>query len=197
MLTVTHDHIQLFLLERKTDLRYIYIYIIYMCVRVSLDPRSMGLIFFLRPVFLTFLAVTICASCSTRPIVSTMPTVRTHWKNSDLRGPLFLRREYGVECTVGQPQVNYRETITKKIQFDYLHKKQTGGSGQYARIMGYIEPLPTDTRGKNNELLHFKFENRILGNAIPPEFIPSVEKGKLTDPCTGCPTPPLITLSKV
>ncbi|CAM9672358.1 unnamed protein product, partial [Sphacelaria rigidula] len=52
-----------------------------------------------------------------------------------------LRREYGVECTVGQPQVNYRETITKKIQFDYLHKKQTGGSGQYARIMGYIEPL--------------------------------------------------------
>lgn len=92
---------------------------------------------------------------------------------------LFIfRREYGVECTVGQPQVNYRETITKKIPFNYLHKKQTGGSGQYARVMGYIEPLPADTRDKNNELVHFRFENRVLGTAIPPEFIASVEKGK-------------------
>lgn len=118
------------------------------------------------------------------------PTLRIHTDDESLQtivsgmGELHLdvyverlRREYGVECTVGQPQVNYRETITKKIPFNYLHKKQTGGSGQYARVMGYIEPLPADTRDKNNELVHFRFENRVLGTAIPPEFIASVEKG--------------------
>lgn len=97
-------------------------------------------------------------------------------------GLLRRRREYGVECTVGQPQVNYRETITKKVQFNYLHKKQTGGSGQYARVLGYIEPLPANSRDKNNELVHFKFENRLLGTSIPPEFITSVEKGELISP---------------
>lgn len=91
---------------------------------------------------------------------------------------VYCRREYGVECVVGQPEVNYRETITKKVQFNYLHKKQTGGSGQYARVMGFVEPLPADARDKNNEVLHFEFQNRVLGASIPPEFITSVEKGE-------------------
>ncbi len=52
-----------------------------------------------------------------------------------------MNREYGVECITGQPNVNYKETINKKEKFDYVHKKQTGGSCQYARVMGYIEPL--------------------------------------------------------
>lgn len=79
---------------------------------------------------------------------------------------------------MGQPQVNYRETITKKVPFNYLHKKQTGGSGQFARVMGFIEPIPEDTRDNNNELVHFEFKNRVVGANIPPEYISSVEKGE-------------------
>lgn len=52
-----------------------------------------------------------------------------------------IKREYGVDCKTGQPGVNYRETITQKQPFDYLHKKQSGGAGQYARVIGYIEPI--------------------------------------------------------
>ncbi|CAM9913280.1 unnamed protein product, partial [Discosporangium mesarthrocarpum] len=88
-----------------------------------------------------------------------------------------LRREYGVECEVGQPQVNYRETITRKTSFNYLHKKQTGGSGQFARVMGYVEPIPEDAKDKNGEKLNFEFDNRVVGMSIPPEFITSCEKG--------------------
>lgn len=79
---------------------------------------------------------------------------------------------------MGQPQVNYRETITKKVSFNYLHKKQTGGSGQFARVMGFIEPIPEDTRDDNNELVQFEFKNRVVGANIPPEYISSVEKGE-------------------
>jgi elongation factor G len=55
-----------------------------------------------------------------------------------------LHREYDVECKVGQPKVAYRETITQRQDFNYLHKKQSGGSGQYGRVIGYIEPIPED-----------------------------------------------------
>lgn len=55
-----------------------------------------------------------------------------------------IKREFGVEVKTGNPGVNYRETITKKANFDYLHKKQTGGAGQYARVIGYIEPIDSE-----------------------------------------------------
>ncbi|CAM9422944.1 unnamed protein product, partial [Choristocarpus tenellus] len=89
-----------------------------------------------------------------------------------------LKREYSVDCEVGQPQVNYRETITQKISFNYLHKKQTGGSGQFARVMGYIEPIPLDMKDKDGEPVNFEFLNRVVGMSIPPEFITSCEKGE-------------------
>ena len=82
-----------------------------------------------------------------------------------------MKREYKVDCDVGKPRVNYRETITKRTQFDYLHKKQSGGQGQYGRVVGYLEPLEPESPNK------FEFENGIIGNAIPPNFIPAVEKG--------------------
>jgi len=80
-----------------------------------------------------------------------------------------MRREYKVDCEVGQPRVNYREAITKRAEFDYLHKKQSGGQGQYGKVVGYIEPLEDTT-----EVI---FENGIIGNAIAPSFIQAVEKG--------------------
>ncbi len=79
-----------------------------------------------------------------------------------------MHREYTAEVTTGQPRVAYRETITRKGEFDYTHKKQTGGAGQYGRVAGYMEPV-TET-----ELV---FENKIVGGKIPTQFIPSCEKG--------------------
>jgi elongation factor G len=79
-----------------------------------------------------------------------------------------MRREYTADVTTGQPRVAYRETITRKAEFDYTHKKQTGGAGQYGRVAGYMEPV--------NET-EFVFENKIVGGNIPTQFIASCEKG--------------------
>ena len=82
-----------------------------------------------------------------------------------------MRREYNVDINTGAPQVAYRETISQKVEFDFTHKKQTGGAGQFGRVAGYLEPLDA------NSEVHFEFVNSIRGGAIPSEYIPSCEKG--------------------
>ena len=82
-----------------------------------------------------------------------------------------MRREYGAEVIVGAPQVSYREAITTSAEYDHLHKKQTGGSGQFAGVSGMIEPLPRDSEES------FVFENKIFGGSIPSEHIQACEKG--------------------
>lgn len=81
----------------------------------------------------------------------------------------ILKRTYGVETVVGAPQVAYRETITTAIEDSYTHKKQSGGSGQYAKIDYSIEPLEPGSG--------FEFESKVVGGNVPKEFIPAVEKG--------------------
>jgi elongation factor G len=81
----------------------------------------------------------------------------------------ILKRTYKVEANIGAPQVAYREKITREVTVDYVHKKQTGGSGQFARVKIVVSPLEP---GKG-----FEFENEVVGGTVPKEFIPGVEKG--------------------
>lgn len=82
-----------------------------------------------------------------------------------------IKREYNCEVVVGKPKVAYREAITKPAAYDYTHKKQTGGSGQFGRVAGTLEPLPLDSPD------HYEFVNSIVGGAIPKEYIPACDKG--------------------
>ena len=86
-----------------------------------------------------------------------------------------LKREYKAEVEVGAPQVNYRETIRQVAAYDYTHKKQTGGSGQFGQVVGVIRPLTADKKEREDD--NFKFNNNIKGGSIPSEFIGACEKG--------------------
>ena len=88
-----------------------------------------------------------------------------------------LRREYGVDCNIGAPQVAYRETISKTHTETYTHKKQSGGSGQYAEVKIIFEPLERNTG--------VQFENKVVGGSVPKEYIPAVEKGIRVQADTG------------
>jgi elongation factor G len=88
-----------------------------------------------------------------------------------------MKREFKVDANVGAPQVAYRETITKTAEIDYTHKKQTGGSGQFARVKLVFGPSEV---GEG-----FVFENKIVGGAIPKEYIPGVQKGLESSKDTG------------
>ncbi len=83
-----------------------------------------------------------------------------------------MKREFACEVIVGAPQVAYRETINQEASYDYTHKKQTGGSGQFAKIVGKVRPLPPQEDGKV-----FMFSDNVTGGRIPKEFIPAVDEG--------------------
>lgn len=98
-----------------------------------------------------------------------------------------MRREYGCHCLTGKPRVAFRETISQRAAFDYTHKKQSGGAGQFGRVAGYIEPVndwhnPSE-RAEDGETFdstarfNNEFVNQIVGGAIPSEYIPACEKG--------------------
>lgn len=88
-----------------------------------------------------------------------------------------LRREFGCECRVGAPRVTYRETIdaaaAARIPFDYTHKRQSGGAGQFARVIGFLERLPGDAAASAEN----EFVSRVVGGAVPSCFVPAVERG--------------------
>jgi len=86
-----------------------------------------------------------------------------------------LKREFKVEANIGAPQVAYRETITKEIEVDYTHKKQSGGSGQFARVKLIFRPIEEG----------YSFENKVVGGSVPREYVPGVEKGLVSAKDTG------------
>jgi elongation factor G len=79
-----------------------------------------------------------------------------------------MKREFSAEVETGMPQVAYREAISTKSEFNYIHKKQTGGSGQYGRVAGFMEPSENES---------YEFVNAIKGGVIPTEYIPAIDKG--------------------
>ncbi|XP_074954692.1 elongation factor G, mitochondrial isoform X1 [Phalacrocorax aristotelis] len=82
-----------------------------------------------------------------------------------------MEREYGCPCTMGKPKVAFRENISAPVPFEYTHKKQTGGAGQYGKVIGVLEPLDPEDYTK------LEFEDRTVGTNIPKQFVPAVEKG--------------------
>jgi len=82
-----------------------------------------------------------------------------------------IKREYNCEVVVGKPQVAFRETITQQAKFNYTHKKQSGGKGQFGRVAGFVEPLPSDAATT------YEFVDDIVGGVIPRNFIPACDKG--------------------
>ena len=90
-----------------------------------------------------------------------------------------IRREYGCAVEVGAPKVNYREAPQVAAEFNYKHKKQTGGSGQYGHVVGRLEPLPQDAESD------YEFESKVRGGRIPTEYIPSCDKGFQTARMNG------------
>jgi elongation factor G len=101
-----------------------------------------------------------------------------------------MRREYNCDCVTGKPQVAYRETITERVPFSYTHKKQSGGSGQYGKVLGYIEPILTEqtpakdspevsneNSGERDFMVENEFSDQTIGINIPSQFIPSISKG--------------------
>jgi elongation factor G len=91
-----------------------------------------------------------------------------------------MKREFKVEANVGAPQVAYREAFGKEVEVDYTHKKQSGGSGQYARVQLRFGPMDADAE------VTFEFTSKIVGGNVPKEYVPGVEKGLKTSMDTGC-----------
>ncbi len=91
----------------------------------------------------------------------------------------IMKRTYGVEANIGAPQVAYRETISKEADIDYTHKKQSGGSGQFARVMFKLRPLPADAKDAKGVPVvgDYNFLNTTVGGSVPKEYIPGFEKG--------------------
>lgn len=87
-----------------------------------------------------------------------------------------MRREFNVESLeTGEPKVNFRETITEKVEFEYTHKRQSGGRGQYGKVMGYFAPVADEEKELYKD--EIAFDNRLVGNEIPPNYVPAIEKG--------------------
>merc|ERR1712137_468847 len=86
------------------------------------------------------------------------------------------KREYKIIPVTGRPRVAYKETCNTLQKYDYLHKKQSGGRGQYARVAGHIEPIEQE-EGVDGSVLTCEFVNDLVGNTIPPEYVGGIEKG--------------------